>query len=523
MRTFIVVLFLLFISNSIYCQLPELVTDFNEGPENSFREWNFSGAYLDQMILLPVISDEQGEELGIITDGELSLLKDIYEGSEGSNPEGFIKYQGELYFTARDLMHDYAIWKTDGTKEGTVMVFDPGDGSGTKPDAYTIGENGWLYYNYGDVILRTDGNVHEEVFSGASLGFVYKHASYNYCAYKNGIAFLTKNDDDSFSLYYIDDDEAIELAKTEETGFFTHGFGLAPVQNGIMFSIEDSNIDGIYVYNESDQSLTRHSIDGEYKPSRRTIDQSQEKNISWIGGKGFYLVNGIEGEEELIYANDNNSAGQGEEIQFAKYGNKVVFATLRGIFADVFLIHTDGSVNGTSNLFELKPYNSDMITYNNYGFIADGVSNNFNPAIRQVDIETGTLTTVHEFDERSRNTNSIKPIGVQNSYLYFVSNLDETVGEELYRIKVNIGLSNTVEPKDQILEYTLLQRGSSFEVQMQKSTPIHVRIFNSAGQKMYSRKLHSNQAFSPNIANGMYILNVVAEDKTHSQMVQILR
>lgn len=45
------------------------------------------------------------------------LLADIVPGTEGSRPEGFILFQGQLYFQAANVL-----WRTDGTAAGTVLV-----------------------------------------------------------------------------------------------------------------------------------------------------------------------------------------------------------------------------------------------------------------------------------------------------------------------------------------------------------------------------------------------------------------
>jgi ELWxxDGT repeat protein len=59
------------------------------------------------------------------------LVKDIYPGSKGSypyphgsEPRGFIKLAGTLYFSAGDAAHGRELWKTDGTAAGTKLVAD---------------------------------------------------------------------------------------------------------------------------------------------------------------------------------------------------------------------------------------------------------------------------------------------------------------------------------------------------------------------------------------------------------------
>jgi len=46
-----------------------------------------------------------------------------------------------------------------------------------------------------------------------------------------------------------------------------------------------------------------------------------------------------------------------------------------------------------------------MISHNNYGFVADGTANGFEPVIHAYDFKTDTHTKVKEFVERSLNSN----------------------------------------------------------------------------------------------------------------------
>ena len=59
------------------------------------------------------------------------LVKDIYPGSLGSEPEYFAEFNGQLFFAAADPMNGYEPWVTDGTEAGTYMVKDiyPGSNS----------------------------------------------------------------------------------------------------------------------------------------------------------------------------------------------------------------------------------------------------------------------------------------------------------------------------------------------------------------------------------------------------------
>lgn len=503
-----------FFSLNLNAQLPELVVDFNVGSDDGFSNWNYEGEYLGDDIIIPIISSSVGEELAIISDGQVSILKDIYPGTEGSEPRDFTLYKGEIYFAAKASEDNFELWKTNGTADGTQMVFDPGTSTFARPSAFVVGQNEWMYFGYDGKIFRTDGTTHEEIYDGATLGFDFANASQNYCAYKNGIAFLHKNDDDSFSILAIDDDEAVELARTAETEFFADGFGLATVTDGLMFSINDSDVDGIYVYNENDQSLTILPIENENLPSRRTINFNDDINISWIGTKGYYIVNGKQNEEQSIFATNNNSATQGERILYTKYNDKAVFVVSEGFWGEEYLMISDGTVAGTENLTELQSYQSNIAAYNEYAYIASGVSNLFEPDLYQVNLATGEFELLHAFTESSNNIESVRPIGVQNNKLYFLSNLDATIGLELYSIQLDIASStNDLFPG---LDFNLVQIDNSLEIKMKQTENLQIAIYNTSGTLLFNRSLQSNEPFDIDFPTGIYYLHIEQDKKQAS-------
>lgn len=524
MRTIYSILFsVTFLSINLNAQLPELVVDFNVGSDDSFRG-KFEGAYIGSDIILPIFSSTQGEELAIISNGQLSILKDIYPGIESSDPTGFTTYNGEIYFSAKESENNTTLWKTDGTTAGTQMVFDPGTSDFFGPQAFIVAQNGWMYFGYEDKIFRTDGTNHEEIYEGVSLGFDFANASNNYCTYNNGIAFIKKNGDHTFSIHAIDDDQEVELARTAETDFFADGIGIAPVTDGLMFSIHGSDIDGIdgiYVYNENDQSLNTLPIDNELIPSRRTINFNDDLNISWIASKGYYLVNGEQNEEELIFATDNVVGTQGESFLHSKYNDKTLFVVTEGFWGDEYLMISDGTATGTENLTVLQPFQSNIASYDKYAYIAAGTSNGFIPDLYQVDMETGELILVYAFPEGSFSLNSIQPIGVQNNKLYFLSDLDPAVGRELYSIELDIETNITEFYPD--LDFKLIQTGNNLEIEMEETVNLQIAIYNLSGIKLFNRSLQSNQSFDIDVPSGMYFMHIEQNNKHASVPFHVVR
>lgn len=85
---------------------------------------------IDNKVVFAGFSAATGTEMWI-SDGTIAgtfLLKDINPGVTGSNPqggqEGYAVVGNTVYFTADDGTNGIALWKTDGTPAGTVMVKD---------------------------------------------------------------------------------------------------------------------------------------------------------------------------------------------------------------------------------------------------------------------------------------------------------------------------------------------------------------------------------------------------------------
>lgn len=84
------------------------------------------------------------------------LVKNIHKShKQGSNPLHFTVYNNELYFTATDyfINGSYQLWKTDGTEEGTIKVHDAGGGTVFNLRA----ANNKLYFTIGNELYETDG------------------------------------------------------------------------------------------------------------------------------------------------------------------------------------------------------------------------------------------------------------------------------------------------------------------------------------------------------------------------------
>lgn len=522
MRKVILLLNVILFALHVYGQKPELIADFNVGPDDSFSEWNYNGIAYGDAVILPIVSKEYGEELAIYSDDELRILKDINAGSDGSDPKSFIIYKDLLYFVADNGVDGPAVWRTDGTESGTELFFESTETT-LSPNSFIIARNGWMYYSVGSIVYRTDGILNERIFAGASFGFSGRYGSKNYCKYQNGIAIVKKNSDYSFSIIHIDDIEAIEIVRTNVTSYFAHAYGLVSARIGLMFSIDNSdNEDAIYLYDESNKSLKKYLIDGEQIPFTRVIDFNDEYNVCYISDKGYYAISGVsEEEQKLATTSSNSSISQGDSLIYSIYEGKLaILQTAPSWDNDSYILYTNGAKNGTSEIKEINnQYLSGMLQSKNYAFFVEGVSNNFQPNIIKINLETGVAEDLYTFEERSKLINSVRPIAIQDDYLYFVSTLDAELGAELYRIKVDI--SDHTFDTTITSDIHIMQAENEFVVESDEEGSVDISIFNSAGQEVYTKEVYLNKSFTIDLKRGVYYLHYSKNQQSGSKSILI--
>ncbi|MCB9007918.1 MAG: hypothetical protein H6656_11220 [Ardenticatenaceae bacterium] len=133
---------------------PFMIKDINPGGDSN--PWQFTE--MDGKIYFTASTEENGEELWV-TDGTEAgtyMVKDINPyGSNGSEfdsePLFMTVYKNELYFRATNTLTGTELWKSDGTEAGTVLVkniyLEDGMGAAESSDPYGFVEfNGELFF-----------------------------------------------------------------------------------------------------------------------------------------------------------------------------------------------------------------------------------------------------------------------------------------------------------------------------------------------------------------------------------------
>ncbi|MDH4088289.1 MAG: LEPR-XLL domain-containing protein [Nitrospira sp.] len=95
-----------------------------------------------------------------------SLVKDIMVGggASSSNPSNFVNVNGTIFFTANNGTNGVELWKSNGTKEGTVLVKDIVGGAGSSNPYHLTNVNGKLFFTAetaatGRELWKSDGTA----------------------------------------------------------------------------------------------------------------------------------------------------------------------------------------------------------------------------------------------------------------------------------------------------------------------------------------------------------------------------
>lgn len=503
----LIALTLLWLSLNAFAQNPVLVQDFNTGENDSFSRFNFKGITYQEDLIFPIVGDEVGQEVAILKNGELSVLKDVNPGAASSQPKYFTEFKGKVFFSAFDETNGGALWITDGTTDGTTLFFDPGTHPTSRPEGLIVSASGYLYYTYDNELFRTDGEQNESIFSGVEFLTASVQNSNNYATYGEDVAFLTQAADDTVRLYAVEGSEAVLLGQTAETSNYADVFGLSEVKAGLIFGLDDSfndDTDGTYVYQKSDESLSKIAIND--NPVRRLHPFTDSLALAWVGGEGFFGLNGVTGEEELLHASSSVTSVQGAGIEHAVYQGKVAFAVAEGSFGDNFLVYSNGSAAGSQPLFEISTYFSNVLAAGKYAFIASGTSNGYEPELYYVNLEDGTYENFFNFSESSVEPDAVLLLGVQNNRLYFLSNLDTSIGRELYYLDLDVEVTTDVHDHLPEPAFQVKMMPSAFEVLADEFGQVQVRVYTQDGRLLESLQTPTHNLYDISHLHGFLLL-----------------
>lgn len=257
------------------------------------------------------------------TDGTIvntEIVKDIFVGTNGSNPTNLFHLNGVLYFSAEDTNYDTELWRSDGTESGTILVKNISTFSGSYPNNFQS-VNGKLIFSASDAtngreVWVSDGtnantfllkDIYPGYESGFNQGFVVQLNTIN-----GACLFIANDGITGYSLWKTDGTPSgTVLVKDLVPGYNT-----------------STNIFNIYIYKTLNQIYFSVSNNSNYD------DLWQSDGTT----NGTFLVNSLNNNLEFYLKNSSLMASNSSNTNFffAAYDN----------VAGIELWKTDGTPSG---------------------------------------------------------------------------------------------------------------------------------------------------------------------------------
>lgn len=498
-----------------------LVEDYNEGMEDGYDNWNNRSHNYNGDYLLPLYNEEHGLELGILKNGQLSLMKEFVPGELGGEPRSFFTYKGKVYFSAKDENGDYGLWETNGTETGTVVAMDPGYTSSSPVSSYLISDSGWLYYAYSGEQWRTDGTAHEKLGEKEYFGFG-NTVTNGISKYKGEVAFIVE-ETSMVSISQILPDGTYEQLMEMETSFGTDVESFIILGDYFLFELDEPSssgtLDGFYYWKEGQAAPEKLDMP---RPPSRFIKLSDNTTLATLFQDGVYSITA---DPDLTFQEEFDgwpeTYVQGAAIKSIVHKGKALYIG-HDNWPDNGMFITDVNTMETEVAFLVESYPSDFHLHNNYAFIATGTSNGFEPIIQYFDFKNLEDGIAHAFSERSLQSGSVIMVGVQEGKLYFLSNLFPDTGRELYSLDVS-GLTDLdVGVEDSFVgEIDLDIFPNGFRLNDEFTDVCQAQLLDMSGKMVQTFSVQTGEIYNYDVIPSIYVLRMLIGNKEYNKTVLI--
>lgn len=399
-----------------------------------------------------------------------SIVKDIRNGSSGSEPKFLTVYNNAIYFSAIDGVHGRELWKSDGTEAGTVMVKDIRSGSNGSDPEWMCVSNGVLYFTANDGVnggelWRSDG-TEAGTMMVTDLTPGNSNTYPGFLTDVNGVLY--------FAIEYTFSLAAISgLWKSDGTAAGTvkiAGTYSNSVSSGYVRPTNLTNVNGTLFFRGEWPSLptstTLWKSDGTaagtvmvstnvprfpygIQPNYLTAFNNEiyfAADIDTEGGGALWKSDGTESGTVVVKDMDINSTDGGVQ-HLANINGTLYFSGFPGSSSNSELWKSDGTAGGTLFVKDINPGSagSNSTNFTAHGGMAYFVANaaGYGSEIWKTDgTEAGTVIVADLYPGAGSTISNVSIGGgaliALNGVLYFRGHQNNGLGEELYKLNETI-------------------------------------------------------------------------------------
>ena len=524
MKHFIVCILLFSFFNN-FAQTPVLVRDINPGrigvTFNNIK--NDKRIQIDDVIYF-IVRYGGNDELYSIKNGEVQLISTVCSGTCYPLPINFVKYGNKLVFIKIIDSKYRQLWITDGTLNGTSLVYEY---ENAILGGFGVGNNNKLYFEIGSSIDNktsiyiTDGTQDGTRKISSGLDFSPEEQFGAPVGYGNGIAFANIIGD-SLRLMMFDDENLIVLSSME----VRKGTDICGLKNihtdDIVLLLHNPNasLSALYKYSSGNGQISKE-MDFPLELNRYPHFKDY--------GKDTLLLHHPTGGQSLLTGNPLTtitiSNAKTVNLSYNKYYYTYDYRSAFYIsdksqeWSEPKVILFDKDVN--KKTFDSKDVQYDLIGYKDYTFMASEPINTQGEIV-MYNLKDKTAKTILSLTNQSFSSNGIHPMGLIGSKLYFLGNLNQDYGKELYYIETGIPTSTKEIISESNVRISVKNHIIHIESAYEYQEPLQVGIFDTSGKMVQQLSIPVNtDYYLKNNNKGLFFVQITDPKINHQKAVPV--
>jgi len=380
-----------------------------------------------------------------------TLVRDIYPGTVGSDPNGFTVFNNALYFAADDGTNGNELWRVDGSGTAALVrdIF-PGIGS-SNPEGFTVFNNALYFqannFSNGSELWRVDSSgtaalvsdINPALGGGSFAGG--SSAPRDFTVFNNALYFTANDGTNGNELWKVDNSGTAALVRVINPSIFGGPTGLTVFNNALYFQADDGTT-GIELW-KLDSSGTVAQV-SDINPGFSSSDPfnfTVFNNALYFraddgtNGSELWRVDSLGGVARV--SDINPGSGSSFPNRFSVFNDALYFYATDGTTGlEMWKVDSNGTValvrdinpgSGNSNSFTVTDPNNALVFNNALYFSANDGANG--AELWKVD-SSGTAALVRDITPGS-GSSDLRHFTVFNNSLYF------STGLELWKVDSN--------------------------------------------------------------------------------------